>query len=182
MKIRLTENQDAAVTNMQTDIETQGYALVKCGQRSGKSVMTLDLIKRTGYKKVCWLSHRSFNRPLLVNSIKVLSTELGVYDVEFTHRLPRSKDGPVEERTLVVIDDAMWFSGSYNVFNAARGLKCDVAVISSRGPEYDRDLRWHELKGQSFHTWELNPKVTRASLQAEYEKCPTLAARDFERF
>ena len=105
--------------------------------------------------------------------------DLDLNELKVWYQLPEL---PLEGKTLVVLDEVFWREGSYDTFERELAKGSDVLAFGSRGPEYDTDKRWSRLQGLSYHTWQLNTKVTREFLQPMYEKDPLRAARDYEGF
>jgi len=177
--ITLYPMQSKIVGFMVNDLEKQHYSFLKCGQRSGKSVMVWNLLGRTNYKRVRWITAIDPDPTSMETQERLLRKEIAVpSDLEIFYRWTH----PLEYYDLLIIDEAMFIKGSYTMFECARAENIDVIVVSSNGPEYTEDKRWQLLKGHSYASWEINPTLTRdcALLRNLYDKDPIKARRDFE--
>jgi hypothetical protein len=174
--MNIFKEQQEAVDKMAEDLKAHRWSLVKCGQRSGKGIMVWTLVKQSDYERIVWLS--TLPEKDLRQSVRSMRIMMSIPDeLEVVYW---SQPERASKRTLVIIDEAMHMPDSYSVLEQELLKGCDVVVIGSRGPEYDLDIRWTKLKGHSYHAWELNPLVTRASLQPFYAEDSLRAARDYE--
>ena len=152
--------QDAIVDSIYKDFgKGARYALLKAGQRGGKGVVAAKLINK-GFKHVAIIS-------ATLDQAKVYITELvgGDSGITFVSGRP-NKEWSKLDNSLIILDEAMWISNSYDLFVS---LLLDfpiarVLVTSSRGPSYDEDIRWQVLSGYSATAWDLNPRLNQADL------------------
>lgn len=160
---QVNPQQAVAVKTAIRDLIAQRYAILKCGQRSGKSIMIWDLIERAGYKDICMLGPSNADRLSGIALGNTVTTSL--------ERLPSGG--------LVVISEPFQSPESHALFLQARRLGFPVFVIGSNGPHYTEE--WKALGGQSYATWELNPLIESALAQL-YKEDPIKTARDYEAF
>ena len=154
------------------ELKTQRYSLLKAGSRSGKNLIAHHVIGFFGGSDVAIYSNTV---PMAKQAI-----DTSVFEgVDFHYNaLPRSGSKPVM-RTLAIIDNAMWLPDSHSLYVRLRDAATAVFVMSSRGPEFDKDPRWRLLPGHSFSSWDLNPQVSMQMFQDSYAEDPEAAVRDF---
>lgn len=167
MKAKL---QVALVPAILADLDTQRWSLLKVGARGGKNHMATKIAGR--YRVITVFAQESSHAQVLVRQMQ----EQLPGKLLFAQHLPELSDVKI----LVILDEAMWFEDSYNLYaSLLADERVHVLVISSRGPEYDNDLRWQLLPGRSFHSWDFNPSIPLADLIPEFLKVPELALRDY---
>jgi hypothetical protein len=164
MENEISELKKELVKVMHTELVTQHWTLLKSGQRGGKNLVAELLIEKAIALKNGYLN-------ILVHSMSMnFSKEVCE---GFKKRFPNIRTAvdtiPVtwheRETILVLMDEAMWTSNSYDAFLQFKSdSRCRTIIISSRGPEYDKDMRWQLLSGHSFCTWDLNPNITLTDL------------------
>lgn len=167
--------QGQAVRAATEKLQEEGACFIRAGQRSGKSLIAAEVSRACGVKNVSiWSSTKTaaedqFPKNFLFNQ--------GIDAVPHYHTLPPGADGA---NCLIVMDEAMWTTGSYETYKLVRERGFRVLILSSRGPEFDRVPRWASVPFLSYNTWDLNPNITRESLEEQYQEDPTAAKRDFE--
>lgn len=161
--------QTEVVSALTTMLRQHGYALLKTGQRSGKTVIETRVANRLNAENVYLFSRSPIIAQMFPEYMNVIRNPL-----------PDVKD-QFPPNSVVIIDEAFWMPGSFTHFEQARQLDIPVLVVGSNGPEY-RD-EWATLPhALSYSTWEINPMVTREELQPLYEQDWAKAERDFEAF
>lgn len=171
----LYAQQGQAVRQAHEKLQEDGAVFIRAGQRSGKGLLAAEITRLSG---VPILSIWSSTKTLAESQFpKHFLFKQGVHATPHYHALPAGSD---KDNCLILIDEAMWTTGSYETFKLVRERGFRVLVISSRGPEFDRIPHWKSVPFLSFNTWDLNPNVTRESLQPHYDEDPSAAARDFE--
>lgn len=137
--------QETVVNDSLARLAADNYALLKLGQRSGKTLMASEIIRRGDYKYVYVFGLYK----------EVFSTYSPVSGYFCGRKIPRSLVEGEIENAVALIDEAMWLEDSYDIFNEVRQYVPTIA-ISSNGPEYIIDKRWKTVSGISHATWELN--------------------------
>ena len=133
-------------------------ALVKAGMRSGKSLLVCDVFQRGGFKQLFIIGNRLPHSKSVAQSACEYMNKTPECVVACDPSFIYTDDfvNGKYSNSLVAIDEAMWITNSYSLFEDARKYAPTIAV-SSRGPEYDEDDRWKLEAGYSFATWELHP-------------------------
>jgi hypothetical protein len=165
--------QTEVVTTLTMLIRQHGYAILKTGQRSGKSIIEARVAHRMGAEHIY----------LYAKGMHLAKVFPEYVDVTLNGRLPDSKD-QAPAHSLVVIDEAFWIPDSIDIMVDAIDRNLPVLVVGSNGPQMEaRGADWiNWTNALSFNTWDLNPMVTRQSLQMQYDADPFKAKRDYEAF
>src|ERR1019366_3653603 len=138
MDLKLHPLQAALALVMLEDLRNEHWALLKAGQRGGKNIVAMAIAKQGAFKNIAVISGTAAQEESYINDLK------GHLDptVKFASGGVPTNSWLGLECTLVILDEAMWVPRSYDTFNNIREHKTNVLVISSRGPEYDKDIRW----------------------------------------
>lgn len=177
--IKLFDLQKPVVAAAQEGLLLNNWFALMAGQRSGKSIMLAHIIKNCGYKRVFIIGTTKIQAQSEVTVLKKL-----LYYIKVTAHSHPPKDlieGDFARDSLAVLAvvlDPFWFEDSYDVFNGLRDLGPTIA-IGSNGPEYAADKRWEQLFFEKYATWDLNPNVTHAMIDAQFGFDSERAKRDF---
>lgn len=168
--------QQTIIDTAISDMDYSGYAVVKLGVRSGKSTVLAGFLNASSaYRHICFYGSQmsTILRDGLVHK------QDGV-DYRFKNMdIPTGID---PASVLVVLNEPFWEPQSHLIFNVARLRGYRIFVIGSNGPQYESTPLWKTLGGQSYNTWDVQPHITRESLESRYHDDPVRAARDFEAF
>jgi hypothetical protein len=163
----LYPQQQEAVALLKRDISAQGWAFLRAGQRSGKSVIAQAI--SCDYHIVCLYSGTYNDAWAIAGGWESMPNHIQSF--------PPSSSLLTGNSVLVVIDAAMWAPNSFSILEQARKKEFDVLVTSSNGPEFMKEgSPWKHMPGRSYASWELNPALTEAELRAT---CDYLFDRDF---
>ena len=159
------------------DLGRQRWSLLKAGQRSGKNVIATEVAQRTGYSHISLFSGHSHTSGLFEDMKSAVQDKF--FTTFYNNRIPDASEtiAPI----LCILDEAMWTTGSYNKYTSLLSdSRCRILIISSRGPEFDNDIRWQMLPGRSFSTWDLNESIELNRLEPELKQAGiNIFLRDF---
>jgi len=163
--------QNEIADSLVTMLTEHGVALLKVGQRSGKT-----RIQELVVDKFEALTIFLFSPTASVLDFQRRSVSANV--------LPRK--GSVPDNALVILSEPWYLSDddSYSIHEQARTLGLPVLAVGSNGPRYASEPRWALLPGLSYNTWDVNPSIPRDGqvMKNLYASNPIRAARDYEAF
>ncbi len=158
-------------------------ALVKAGLRSGKTLLAARAIQIGEFTRVNVTAPAQDSAHEVVRQLMDLTevtTDSGA-GVIFHAGNPLKDWATSEGRTLLILESAMWIERSFNMLDRFEEdfPEASILILSSRGPEYDKNPLWKLVPGYSFNTWDLNPRVTFDSLAPAFAQDLQKAIRDF---
>ena len=176
-KCQDTDLQDALVACIIQDFnDGKQFALLKAGQRGGKTVVAAKTAIQGGFKNVALVTQSAEYSKSVLSGFVELAGQGRSY-----HAGVPPESWKYSSSALIVFDEAMWVKNSYQQFRELleQFPKAKTLVISSRGPEYDADIRWRVTAGYSASAWDLNPNLTFKDLAEHYERDPVTFIRDY---
>lgn len=190
MTIELYPVQKDIVNAAVTGLKSNGVGAIKAGQRSGKSMMTFGVLNQVGheydtiiYLDPCYLEANSANSNARSFTFMEMARQTGYEQKKQVWRFnePHISHKTYGAKCLLIIDEAMWVTDSFELYSKFKELNPDahVLVVSSNGPEYGNGW-WtilHNVRGYS--TSEANPYWTIDSLRERFEQDPQRSVRDY---
>lgn len=171
-----TRLQDALAERIVADFADSRLALLKAGLRGGKMLVAARVALLGGFKHVALLSATADAAKSAIGGLIELIGEDHNYAAAV---VPPSWS--TLENTLIIVDDVMWVGNSFDRIQGmmVRFPRSRFLAIGSRGPEYDKDLRWQTYAGYSATAWDLNPNIKFSDLLADCRTDPERFIRDY---
>ena len=185
------------VSALANEIIDSGFALLKAGQRSGKTFIAFrvisklyDLLHNRAPRAVIFVGpsaqfaesalHKSAGFEDLPAVVRVNSYFIGFDDVAAA--LSELEQKYADGQFLFVFDEVFWYD-AYKTVKALHGnSRCLVYAYGSRGPFFDNTPEWPTTFGLSFATWELNPAITQLDLREHLNFSDPKVQRDYMAF
>lgn len=155
----LWPRQHELATMLAQDLRTQQYAVAKVGMRTGKLLIALTAAQMTNCDEV-YLFDAPITFPAARQYSEKFDFDLYCHGKKIPKRLIENRQG---SKCVAIMGEPFWKEDSFDLFTELRQY-CPVIVIGSRGPEFDDDVRWRQLGGHSYASWEINPGLTQAQL------------------
>lgn len=171
--VSLWPKQREARDHAIADIRSQGFAILKIGQRGGKTHIASE-VARLMEKKLVYIF--DFHNQQVAQDFPIPNYFCGstipdnLLNGEF-----------VADRNMILIHEAFWLSNSFALFQMLREKvpQIPILVIGSNGPEFQKG--WNKLGGHGYASWEINPNLNHRQM-LEQEQDRTRFYRDFGKF
>lgn len=163
------EARDLAIT----DIRKQGFAILKIGQRGGKTHIASE-VARCMEKKLVYVF--DFHNEPVARDFAIPNYFCGstipdnLLNGEF-----------VADRNMILIHEAFWLTNSFALFQMLREKvpQIPILVIGSNGPEFQKG--WNKIGGHGYASWEINPNLKEKEIKVRENDVANFQ-RDFGKF